>query len=99
MSKVKKSSELEPTKSRTEPSVSQNIMSSLTFGKKNYYYIGTLVTFHKGDQVYELIDGQQRLTTINLVLGAMDISCSNKLAYRARKKSNDTIKSIPDFEI
>ena len=39
MSKVKKSSELEPTKSRTEPSVSQNIMSSLTFGKKNYYYM------------------------------------------------------------
>lgn len=69
------------------------------FAKKTYYYIGTLVTFHKGDQVYEVIDGQQRLTTINLVLGAMGISCSNKLAYRARKKSNDTIQSIPDFEI
>lgn len=69
------------------------------FAKKNYYYIGTLVTFHKGDQVYEVIDGQQRLTTINLVLGAMGISCNNKLTYRARKKSNDTIQSIPDFEI
>ena len=66
---------------------------------RNNYYIGTLVTFHKGDQVYEVIDGQQRLTTINLVLGALGINRQNKLTYRARKKSNDTINSIPDFEI
>lgn len=63
------------------------------------YFIGTLVSFHKGDHVYEVIDGQQRLTTINLVLGALRVSLQNKLTYRARKKSNDTIQSIPGFEI
>lgn len=63
------------------------------------YFIGTLVTFNKGDQIYEVIDGQQRLTTINLVLSALDTPKQNKLTYRARKKSNDTIKSIPDFKI
>lgn len=67
--------------------------------KKQTYFIGTLVSFHKGDQVYEVIDGQQRLTTINLVLGALGISIQNKLTYRARKKSNDTIRSMPRFEI
>ena len=67
--------------------------------ERTNYYIGTLVTFHKGDQVYEVIDGQQRLTTINLVLGALGIDRQNKLTYRARKKSNDTIQTIPDFEI
>ena len=67
--------------------------------KKFTYFIGTLVSFHKGDQVYEVIDGQQRLTTINLVLGALEIPLQNKLTYRARKKSNDTIQSIPDFNI
>lgn len=67
--------------------------------KKQTYFIGTLVSFHKGDQVYEVIDGQQRLTTINLVLGALGISLENKLTYRARKKSNDTIQNIPSFEI
>ncbi|MDR2044517.1 MAG: DUF262 domain-containing protein [Clostridium sp.] len=64
--------------------------------KKPTYFIGTLVSFHKGDQVYEVIDGQQRLTTINLVLGALGISLQNRLTYRARKKSNSTIISIHD---
>lgn len=67
--------------------------------KKQTYFIGTLVSFYKGDQVFEVIDGQQRLTTINLVLGALGISLQNKLTYWARKKSNDTIQSIPCFEI
>ena len=67
--------------------------------QKTTYYIGTLVSFHKGDQVYEVIDGQQRLTTINIVLSALGIPLNNKLTYRARRKSNDTIQSIPDFMI
>lgn len=67
--------------------------------KKQTYFIGTLVSFHKGDQVYEVIDGQQRLTTINITLNALGISLQNKLTYRARKKSDDTIKSIPHFKI
>ena len=62
--------------------------------KKETYYIGTLVTFHKGDHVYEVIDGQQRLTTLYLLLVALDISVKNKLTYRARKKSNDTLRYI-----
>ncbi len=66
---------------------------------KPTYFIGTLVSFHKGDQVYEVIDGQQRLTTIYLVLRALGIPLQNKLTYRARKKSDDTIKNIPLLEI
>lgn len=67
--------------------------------KKGTYFIGTLVSYHKGDQVFEVIDGQQRLTTINLVLAALDVDRKNKLTYRARQKSNETIKSIPHFNI
>lgn len=63
------------------------------------YYIGTLVSYHKGDRVYEVIDGQQRLTTIRLLLDAMEVPYSNKLTYRARKKSDDTLKSIPKFDV
>lgn len=63
------------------------------------YYIGTLVTYDRGERVCEVIDGQQRLTTINLILGALGVSTQNKLTFRARKKSNDTIRSIPHFDI
>src|SRR5574344_3074770 len=45
---------------------------------KQTYYIGTLVSFHKGDQIYEIIDGQQRLTTIYLILKALEIDIQNK---------------------
>lgn len=76
----------------------QDVYDAYIASKQNYY-IGTLVSFHKGDQVYEVIDGQQRLTTIYLVLGALGISIQNKLTYRARKKSNDTIQSLPGFKI
>ena len=77
----------------------QDVYDAYTAPTKRIYFIGTLVSFHKGDQVYEVIDGQQRLTTISLVLGALGISPQNKLTYRARKKSNETINSIPNFEI
>lgn len=76
----------------------QDVCDAYMAGKP-MYFIGTLVSFHKGDQVYEVIDGQQRLTTINLILGAMEIPLQNKLTYRARKKSNDTIQSLPTFNV
>lgn len=74
-------------------------LQNINLTTKGTYFIGTLVSYHKGDQVYEVIDGQQRLTTINLVLSALGVSLQNKLTYRARKKSNETIKSIPLFNV
>jgi hypothetical protein len=77
----------------------QDVYDACSANNKPAYYIGTLVSFHKGDQVYEVIDGQQRLTTINLILSALRIPLQNKLTYRARKKSNDTIQSLPLFNV
>lgn len=76
----------------------QDVYDAFEANKKTYF-IGTLVSFHKGDNIYEVIDGQQRLTTINLVMKALGIPIQNKLTYRARKKSNATIKSMPNFNI
>lgn len=67
--------------------------------EKQYYYIGTLVSFHKGDEVYEVIDGQQRLTTIYLILKYLNADIGNRLTYRARKKSTKTLESIPEFKV
>lgn len=75
----------------------QDVYDSFVKGL-NVYYIGTLVSYNRGDRLYEVIDGQQRLTTIRLILGVLDVPIRNKLTYRARKKSDDTISSIPRFD-
>ena len=41
--------------------------------KKSVYYIGTLVTYKRDENIYEIIDGQQRLTTIYIILKALGI--------------------------
>ena len=71
------------------------------------YYIGTLVVYErqKGGQVqYETIDGQQRLTTLNLLLCALhrmysrmldnSINYQLNLSFDARKISTDTLEVI-----
>ena len=66
--------------------------------KKPVYYIGTLVTYKRDENVFEVIDGQQRLTTIYIILKALGIeTISNTLTYSARKVSAETIKNMPNF--
>lgn len=62
------------------------------------YYIGTLVTYKRGDSEYEVIDGQQRLTTIYIILKAMGIKeFRHKLTYSARKISASTIANLDKY--
>ena len=76
----------------------QDIHDSYHKDSSRPYYIGTLVSYHKGDNVFEIIDGQQRLTTIRILLSVLGIMPGNQLTYRARKKSDDTLKKIPNCE-
>lgn len=65
------------------------------------YYIGTLVTYKRNDREYEVIDGQQRLTTIYLIIKALGIKdIKNKLTYSARSTSASTIMRLnEDLEL
>lgn len=81
-----------------------DVENSYMKNSASVYYIGTLVAYNKGDGVYEVIDGQQRLTTIYLILMALSEGkqrdkVSNSLTYRARKRSDRTLASIPTFDI
>lgn len=62
------------------------------------YFIGTLVTYDKGDGIFEVIDGQQRLTTLFLLLKALDVKTNNKLTYRARTRSTMALDRIEKKE-
>jgi len=61
---------------------------------KEAYYIGTLVTYDKGDNTFEVIDGQQRLTTLYLLLKSLNVKTDNKLTYRARTRSIKALERI-----
>lgn len=75
----------------------QDVYDAYKKDAQKTYFIGTLVSYHKGDMVFEIIDGQQRLTTIRLVLAVFDKTPINELTYRSRIKSDRTLKSIPKF--
>lgn len=76
----------------------QDVYDAYKKDRNRPYYIGTLVSYDKGDQVFEVIDGQQRLTTLRLILSALGLPSQNLLTYRARKKSDDTLKKLPHFD-
>lgn len=76
----------------------KDVYDSLNKDNNAPYYIGTLVTFKRGDAEYEVIDGQQRLTTIYIILKALSIKdCQNKLTYGARKVSASTIEKLDQY--
>ena len=76
----------------------QDVYDSFTKNKESIYYIGTLVTFRKDNNLFEVIDGQQRLTTIYLILKALNEKPKSKLTYKARTKSDKTLNALPDFK-
>ena len=59
------------------------------------YYIGTLVTYKRNDNEYEVIDGQQRLTTIYIILKALGYSeIRNQLTYISRETSASILSKL-----
>jgi uncharacterized protein with ParB-like and HNH nuclease domain len=70
---------------------------------KKIYYIGTLVVFEKtknGKTIYETIDGQQRLTTLSILLSVLKNNFNIKtnfkslLRFESRETSTETLKEI-----
>ena len=76
----------------------KDVYDSFRKNIKAPYYIGTLVTYKRGDSEYEVIDGQQRMTTIYIILKVLGIKqFKNKLTYGARKVSASTIQKLDDY--
>lgn len=72
------------------------------------YYIGTLITYDRGNNLFEIIDGQQRLTTLSILLSLIKNKYEDKyekyisksyslnLTFDSRKNSTYTLKALYD---
>lgn len=73
-------------------------ISGMDMNKK--YYIGTLIVAKNeidSNYEYEIIDGQQRLTTLFLILNFFRNNVRNSLKFACRDKSNYTLEHIKDI--
>lgn len=79
-----------------------DIRDYIVDNKERSYYIGSLVVYSKGDNLYEVVDGQQRLTTLTIMLRALESKgvkidsklTKLKLSFEHRAKSTDSLKSL-----
>ena len=62
--------------------------------KDKKYYIGTLIVSKRNDGKLEVIDGQQRLTTLFLLLNCLGETTETHLTFECRDRSNYTLKNI-----
>lgn len=74
----------------------EDIESSIDGSNKNYF-LGNLIVNQTDNNVYEVIDGQQRLTTLYLLEKYLGIVFAKEaLRFEAREKSNRTLSYISD---
>lgn len=70
-----------------------------TIGKKEPFYClqPVVVRSMEGNNHYELIDGQQRLTTIYIILKALGNEENFELSYETRKTSKEFLQNIENL--
>lgn len=60
------------------------------------YYIGALIVSKQGNK-YEVVDGQQRLTSLYLLLHCLGVKVKHTLTFACREKSNYTLRNIEEL--
>lgn len=60
------------------------------------YYIGSLIVSQQSGR-YEVVDGQQRLTSLYLLLNCLGIKTKPTLTFACREKSNYTLRNIEEL--
>lgn len=60
---------------------------------KSDYYIGSLIVSRK-NKGFEVVDGQQRLTSLYLLMSCLGMELENTLSFDCREKSNYTLSKV-----
>ena len=79
-----------------QPQIERLIRDINSIEKNERYYLGTLVTFKRNDGSYELVDGQQRHTTLNLIKSVLDKKTSFNLKFQARSECDQFFRELSE---
>ena len=72
------------------------LLEDIRDNNSDKYYIGSLVVADKGD-FYEVVDGQQRLTSLFLLLTCLKKDIKPSLTFACRDKSNYTLGHLNEI--
>jgi len=81
----------------------EQLLRDIEENNNEQYYIGTLVVAEgekAGKPYFEVIDGQQRLTVVNIIYSVLSKkvgrkeSCATNLSYECREKSNYALRRL-----
>ena len=79
-----------------QPQIERLIRDINSIGENERYYLGTLVTFRRDDSSYELVDGQQRHTTLNLIKAVLEKEISFNLNFQARSECRQFFNELSE---
>jgi len=79
-----------------QPQIDRLIRDVNSIEENERYYLGTLVTFKRDDGSYELVDGQQRHTTLNLIKAVLDKKTSFNLKFQARSECDQFFRKLSE---
>jgi len=77
-----------------KPQIARLIEDINSIRENEQYYLGTLVTFKRNDGYYELVDGQQRHTTLNLIKAVLSENEYFNLNFQARSECQLFFKEL-----
>lgn len=74
----------------------ERLLQDIMDNKNNVYYIGTLIVSRTSEDNnrYDIIDGQQRLTTLFLLFHRLGMEINNKLDYEIRENDKQFMFNI-----
>ena len=72
----------------------QDIYDNYSRDSDSHYFIGSLIVLQRPDNVYEVIDGQQRLTTLHLICKSLGLLNTPHLSYDSRPEVEEFFKGL-----
>lgn len=80
-----------------EASEIEQLIEDIMDNPIDQYYLGNLIVNQTDNDTFEVIDGQQRLTTLFLLEKCLGMTLpKDALRFEAREKSNRTLEKIPN---